>query len=106
MGNLCGGPQDRQVRPSFKKDGEPVYMCVQHRQPAASRASACLLSKSAPRPGMRPGERAEFPESVCPGRVRSCLIGDGGVGKTALLHRHMKDDFNKEYLPTVFDDYQ
>ena len=55
---------------------------------------------------MRPGERAEFPESVCPGRVRSCLIGDGGVGKTALLHRHMKDDFNKEYLPTVFDDYQ
>lgn len=37
---------------------------------------------------------------------RSCVIGDGGVGKTALLQRHMNDNFDPEYLPTIFDDYQ
>eukprot|EP01047_Picozoa_sp_COSAG01_P052280 COSAG01_NODE_5483_length_4230_cov_17.465505_9_plen_57_part_00 len=37
---------------------------------------------------------------------RSAIIGDGGVGKTAILNRYMNDDFNPDYNPTIFDDYE
>lgn len=40
------------------------------------------------------------------GDVPKCklvVIGDGSVGKTSLLHMFTKDEFPKEYVPTVFE---
>ena len=41
-----------------------------------------------------------------PARARSCICGDGGVGKTAVLQRQMEDSFIEDYQPTIFDDYE
>ena len=39
-------------------------------------------------------------------KMRSCICGDGGVGKTAVLQRQMEDSFIDDYQPTIFDDYE
>jgi hypothetical protein len=64
----------------------------------ARREAGASLAAAAARCGLRGAD--SFP------RERRCVIGDGGVGKTALLQRHMHDDFDPNYMPTIFDDYQ
>ena len=32
-----------------------------------------------------------------------CIIGDGGTGKTSVLHRYINDEFLPTYVPTVFE---
>ena len=36
---------------------------------------------------------------------RRVICGDGAVGKTCLLNRHMNDDFSDGYEPTIFEDW-
>eukprot|EP00300_Choanocystis_sp_HF-7_P003425 c12622_g1_i1.p1 GENE.c12622_g1_i1~~c12622_g1_i1.p1 ORF type:complete len:185 (+),score=35.22 c12622_g1_i1:133-687(+) len=33
------------------------------------------------------------------------VVGDGAVGKTCLLARFARDEFNENYVPTVFENY-
>ena len=39
-------------------------------------------------------------------KVRIHFSGDGGIGKTTLLIRHVEGMFATEYIPTVFDSYE
>jgi GTP-binding nuclear protein Ran len=34
-------------------------------------------------------------------RMKISLLGDGGVGKTTLLHREMSGEFKQKYIPTI-----
>ena len=34
-------------------------------------------------------------------RIKICLVGDGGVGKTSLIGRYVYDIFSDKYLPTI-----
>ena len=33
--------------------------------------------------------------------LRVCEVGDGGVGKTTLVKRHLTGEFEKKYIPTL-----
>ena len=39
-------------------------------------------------------------------KIHTICIGDGAVGKTCLLLRYSTNQFPKEYISTVFDQYQ
>lgn len=40
-----------------------------------------------------------------PIRKKLVIVGDGSCGKTSLLIRFCKDEFNENYVPTVFETY-
>ena len=36
-------------------------------------------------------------------RIKVVIVGDGACGKTSLLQRFAEGSFNKEYVPTIFE---
>jgi GTPase KRas protein len=44
-------------------------------------------------------------ESPDPSKIRIGMFGGGGVGKTALTLRFLRDQFVEEYIPTLADDF-
>ena len=38
--------------------------------------------------------------------VNICILGDEGVGKTALIYSYATDEFLQDYTSTVFDHYE
>ena len=40
-----------------------------------------------------------------PVRKKLVIVGDGACGKTSLLIRFCRDEFNENYVPTVFETY-
>jgi GTPase KRas protein len=44
-------------------------------------------------------------ENPDPSRIRIGMFGGGGVGKTALTLRYLRDQFVEEYIPTLADDF-
>ncbi len=38
--------------------------------------------------------------------VNIVVIGDSAVGKTALIHSYVTDNFQEEYVPSVLDTYR
>eukprot|EP01139_Manchomonas_bermudensis_P023541 Amastigsp_a841236_456.p1 type:complete len:189 gc:universal Amastigsp_a841236_456:637-71(-) len=43
--------------------------------------------------------------SAAPKQQKLVIVGDGAVGKTCLLARFARDEFNADYVPTVFENY-
>ena len=37
--------------------------------------------------------------------IKCVIVGDGAVGKTALLHTYSTGVFPEDYMPTIFDNY-
>ena len=37
--------------------------------------------------------------------IKLVVVGDGGIGKTCLLTVFKRDQFPREYVPRVFDDW-
>lgn len=56
-----------------------------------------------PTPDLIPvGEKLEVAKEQ---RLKSVLLGDGGVGKTSLIVSYTTNGYPTEYVPTAFDDY-
>lgn len=58
--------------------------------PAASALDCCLPRRAVP-----------FPQSSGIPNFKLVLVGDGGVGKTTFVKRHISGEFEKKYVATV-----
>eukprot|EP01046_Picozoa_sp_COSAG06_P011139 COSAG06_NODE_628_length_13649_cov_20.848930_4_plen_250_part_00 len=91
----CAAPSWLRQRKQRRRDGcSPLLSCSLPMPPLLWR----VVVERCARDGLT------FASTWC--RGDSCVIGDGGVGKTSLLMRHMHDEFDPDYVPTIFDDYE
>ena len=107
MGRAAGGTN---AKPGCLVSGggiSPVTLCVP--KPAQPSASTPYSNVIAPSPITQKRVACHCSKAIVALMSnlarRRVICGDGAVGKTCVLNRHMNDDFSDGYEPTIFEDW-
>jgi len=92
----------KRVAPASVADSDEE-MPVAGEPPAAEPSSINAAAGSNLFPSDRARSQDQVPRSItdAAAEFKLVLVGDGGVGKTSLVKRHLTGEFEKKYIPTL-----